>query len=77
MISSLFQTIARTHASLSGAVRRPAPFDERYWHKWSTNLPVRTLNGGFALMVWRRRRPDGSWEYRPREETHEEWLDRW
>ena len=53
------------------------PFDARYWHKWNTLCwPVRTIDGGWACGITWRRLGHGGWEFRPREEPYEEWLER-
>jgi hypothetical protein len=54
--------------------------DECLWHKCAAPIiPRRTINGKWAIepgQTWRRKRPDGKWEYRQDEETVEEWIDR-
>jgi hypothetical protein len=54
--------------------------DEPLWHKCVTPLiPRRTINGKWAIepgQTWRRKLPDGKWEYRQDDETVDEWLDR-
>jgi len=76
-VATALHAIALVPAVIIAGFRRPGPFDERQWHAWSTPFFVRTLEGTLALTVWRRRGRDGKWEYMPREETGEEWLDRW
>jgi hypothetical protein len=54
--------------------------DETEWHKCPTPIiPRRTIDGRWAIepgQTWRRKRPDGKWEYRQDAETVDEWLDR-
>lgn len=53
-----------------------APADPAIWHKWETSWPVKTIDGERDCYVWRRKRPDGKWEYRQREMTPEEREER-
>lgn len=60
---------------------RPKPVaDVTVWHKWSTTLPVRLINGRLSSPVgqlWRRQTSSG-WEYQQDAETEDEWLgNRW
>lgn len=55
---------------------RYATNDVTLWHKWKTDWPVKTLEGERDCYVWRRRTPDGKWEYRQREMTEEEKEER-
>jgi hypothetical protein len=56
------------------------PVDEALWHKCRAPIiPRRTIDGRWAMepgQTWRRKRPDGKWEYRQDNETVDEWLDR-
>lgn len=58
---------------------RVPPDDPSLWHKWTTIFPVRLINGKRERLVgqvWRRRGPDGRWQYKQDDETDEEWSDR-
>lgn len=50
------------------------------WHKIGSLLfPRRCIDGSWTTnsrTTWRRRRPDGKWEYKQDEETAEQWMDR-
>jgi hypothetical protein len=52
--------------------------DENIWHKCRSPLFwKRTIDGGWTDIfgqTWRRRGPDGKWQYRQDEETDDEWL---
>jgi hypothetical protein len=54
--------------------------DLSLWHKCRNPfIPRRTVEGGWTniiAQVWRRRRPDGKWEYRQDEESVESWQTR-
>jgi hypothetical protein len=54
---------------------REIPFDAGYWHEWNTLLwPVKMLDGGWTCgRTWRRLSPHG-WEFRPREESYDDWA---
>jgi hypothetical protein len=56
---------------------REVPFDPTQWHEWNTLLwPVRAIGGGWTIgRTWRRLGQDG-WEFRPREESYEDWAAR-
>lgn len=53
--------------------------EDAYWHECNPFIPVKTIDGKWTLSpgkIWRRKRPDGKWEYRQDEETFDEWIDR-
>lgn len=52
---------------------------ETIWHKCrSPFFPRRTVDGGWTIehlgQLWRRKRPDGKWEYRQDDETYEDQI---
>ncbi len=53
---------------------------EDIWHPINRPFwPRRTVNGSWTIgngQVWRRKRPDGKWEYQQDEEKFEDWTDR-
>jgi hypothetical protein len=50
----------------------PTPHDPTVWHRRHVRFGVRTIEGVHAEYVWRRKRPDGKWEYSKREMTEDE-----
>jgi len=63
-------------ALLRRAYGREVPENPCEWHSRDLFIPAITLDGRWATRVWRRMAEHGSWEYRYRPETEEEWLDR-
>jgi hypothetical protein len=55
---------------------REVPANPMTWHRRNMFLSVRCTDGKLALRVWRRKTLNGQWEYKPREETFEEWTHR-
>lgn len=55
---------------------RKVPANPYEWHSRELFFPAKTLDGAYALRVWRRLRQDGKWEYKKREETGDEWQAR-
>lgn len=46
------------------------------WHKHIAPWPVRTIEGEHHNIVWRRLKPDGTWEYACRQESIDDLADR-
>lgn len=46
------------------------------WHKYIAAWPMETMEGVREHILWRRRRPDGQWEYTVRHESPADLADR-
>lgn len=65
-------------AGLYAFTRPSPPSDPAVWHKWSTLLPVRLMDGRRSRSVgqlWRRQTASG-WEYRQDNETEDDFASR-
>ena len=61
-----------------GFVANRTAIDPLSWHEHETVEPVMTINGLYTTEVWRRQKPDGSWEYRVRQDGFDAFNDeRW
>ena len=46
------------------------------WHRYDKVIPTKTIDGTYACDLLRRRRPDGTFEYKEYIETDQEYADK-